>query len=44
MSLWYRVEPSARRITLTLHVQPNARATALAGLHGDALKVRIAGE
>jgi len=27
---------------LTLHVQPNARASALAGSHGDALKVRIA--
>lgn len=42
MSLWYRVEPGGRRIMLTLHVQPNAQATAVAGLHGDALKVRIA--
>lgn len=42
MSDWYRIEPGARRVTLTLHVQPNARATAVAGLHGDALKVRIA--
>jgi len=27
---------------LTVHVQPNARASAIAGLHGDALKLRIA--
>ena len=39
---WYRVDASARHITLTVHVQPNARATAVAGPHGDALKVRIA--
>jgi uncharacterized protein (TIGR00251 family) len=42
MSPWYRVDPHARRITLTVHVQPDARATAVAGLHGDALKVRVA--
>ena len=42
MSAWYRIEPGARRITLILHVQPNARVTAVAGLHGDALKVKIA--
>jgi uncharacterized protein (TIGR00251 family) len=42
MSLWYRVDPGARRVALTVHVQPNARTTAVAGLHGDALKVRIA--
>ena len=27
---------------LTIHVQPGARRTGVAGLHGDALKVRIA--
>jgi uncharacterized protein (TIGR00251 family) len=27
---------------LTLHVQPNARKNCIVGLHGDALKVRIA--
>ena len=27
---------------LTLHVQPGARATAIQGRHGDALKVRLA--
>jgi uncharacterized protein len=42
MSLWYRVDPGARHVTLTLHVQPSARTTAVAGLHGDALKVRVA--
>jgi uncharacterized protein (TIGR00251 family) len=29
-------------LTLTLHVQPNARKSEFSGLHGDALKVRIA--
>ena len=39
---WARLSADGLRITLTLHVQPNARASAFAGLHGDALKVRIA--
>lgn len=39
---WLRYDPVARRLTLTLHVQPNAAKSAFAGLHGDALKVRIA--
>jgi len=29
-------------IVLTLHVQPGSRRTEAAGLHGDALKVRVA--
>ncbi len=28
--------------TLTVHVVPRARATAVAGRHGDALKIRLA--
>jgi uncharacterized protein (TIGR00251 family) len=40
--VWHRYEPRTGRLTLTVHVQPNAQASALAGLHGDALKVRIA--
>ena len=28
--------------TLTLHIQPGARKTETAGLHGDALKIRLA--
>jgi uncharacterized protein len=39
---WYRFDPSQRCLTLTLHIQPNARVTAVAGRHGDALKIRIA--
>lgn len=30
------------RLTLTVHVQPGAKSSALAGLHGDAVKIRIA--
>lgn len=33
---------AAGRITVTLHVQPGARKSGIVGLHGDALKVRIA--
>ncbi len=29
-------------VQLTLHVQPGARTTAMAGSHGDAIKVRLA--
>lgn len=41
MSLWYRVGADGC-VTLTLHIQPGARTTELAGLHGDALKIRLA--
>jgi uncharacterized protein (TIGR00251 family) len=37
---WLRRHGSAA--TLTLHVQPGARRTEVAGLHGDALKIRLA--
>lgn len=30
------------RVVLSVHVQPGARATAVVGRHGDALKVRVA--
>jgi uncharacterized protein (TIGR00251 family) len=39
---WFRYDPAAQRLTLTLHVQPNARRSEIVGLHGDALKVKIA--
>lgn len=29
-------------LTLSLHVQPGAKRTEFAGLHGDALKIRLA--
>ena len=38
---WYRVAPDGR-ITLTLHIQPGAKKTECAGLHGEALKIRLA--
>ncbi|MDD5240897.1 MAG: DUF167 domain-containing protein [Sulfuricella sp.] len=37
---WYRVKDG--RLTLTLHVQPGAKRTEIMGLHGDALKIRVA--
>lgn len=30
------------RVTLTLHIQPGAKRTEVAGEHGDALKLRLA--
>jgi uncharacterized protein len=39
---WYRYDPAARRATLSLHIQPNARVSAVAGRHGGALKIKIA--
>ncbi len=40
MSEWFR--RSGDILTLTLHVQPGAKRTDVAGLHGDALKIRLA--
>ena len=36
------VTPTGRGIRLTVHVQPRAKAPGVGGLHGDALKVRVA--
>lgn len=41
MSEWFRCAADGR-ITLTLHIQPGAKKTEFAGLHGDALKIRLA--
>lgn len=41
MSDWLRLGADGR-ITLTLHIQPGAKKTEFAGLHGDALKIRLA--
>jgi len=37
---WYR--RNGDELILTLHAQPGARTTAFAGLHGGALKLRLA--
>ena len=39
---WHRYDAAARRLILTLHVQPGARKSGVTGAHGDALKIRIA--
>lgn len=38
--IWLR--ESGGRATLTLHIQPGAKKTEISGLHGDALKIRLA--
>ncbi len=40
MSEWYRRNGGV--LTLTLHIQPGAKRTDVAGLHGEALKIRLA--
>ncbi len=40
MPAWYSRE--GETITLVLHVQPGAKCNEIAGLHGDALKIRLA--
>lgn len=37
---WLREEAGA--LVLTVHVQPGARRSEVAGVHGDAIKVRLA--
>jgi len=41
-SSWIRYDAASRRIALTIRVQPNARRNEIVGLHGDALKIRVA--
>ena len=38
---WCRYDAAARRLILSLHVQPGARQSRIAGLHGDALKIKV---
>jgi len=40
VSEWYR--RNGEILTLTLHVQPGAKRTEVAGLHGEAIKIRLA--
>jgi uncharacterized protein (TIGR00251 family) len=40
MTIWYRCEGDT--ITLSLHIQPGAKHSEVVGLHGDALKIRLA--
>ena len=39
MSQWHHIQDDC--ITLVLHVQPGTKQTSVAGLHGDALKIRL---
>lgn len=41
MSVWYRFGKDGSA-TLTLHIHPGAKKTEVAGLHGEALKIRLA--
>jgi len=41
MASWHRREADGA-LTLAIHAQPGAKKTEIAGLHGEALKVRVA--
>ncbi|NDU92513.1 MAG: YggU family protein [Ferrovum sp.] len=42
MSACYSIEARTGALLLHLHVQPGASRTEIVGLHGDALKIRLA--
>lgn len=39
---WSRHDSATDTLTLRLHVQPGARRTEVAGVHGDRIKIRLA--
>ena len=41
MGKWYRRDAGGT-LVIAVHAQPGARRTAIAGSHGDALKIRVA--
>ncbi len=41
MAAWYRRDDKRGCVVLTLHIQPGARATQVAGTHAGALKIQV---
>lgn len=39
---WHRRDPKTGKWVLSVHVQPNARETAIVGVHDGALRIRLA--
>ena len=39
---WLRADGGAAAVVLTLHIQPGAKKSEIAGQHGEALKIRLA--
>lgn len=40
--IWWRLDAEKQRLILTLYLQPGAKRTEAVGLHGDALKIKLA--
>jgi uncharacterized protein (TIGR00251 family) len=41
MTQWYRRNPDGS-LSISIHAQPGAKRTEVCGLHGEALKIRVA--
>jgi uncharacterized protein (TIGR00251 family) len=39
---WLRFNATSRCLTLNVYVQPNSKTSGIAGVHGNALKIRVA--
>jgi uncharacterized protein (TIGR00251 family) len=39
---WHRIDGKTGALILTIQAQPNAKRSEVVGLHGDALKIRLA--
>jgi uncharacterized protein (TIGR00251 family) len=39
---WHRIDPRTGSLVIAIHAQPNAKRTEVVGIHGGALKVRLA--
>ncbi len=42
MPIWFRRDDARGVLVICIHAMPGARRTEVAGLHGEALKVRVA--
>lgn len=39
---WYQIKEDGRLLVLDLYIQPNASRTEVVGMHGGALKIKVA--
>ena len=39
---WYKIDKAKNALLLSVHVQPSAKVPGIVGLHGQAIKIRLA--